>query len=44
MCRVKPGRVMFEVDGVPHDLAKAAIALGSSKLPMATRFITREEA
>ena len=44
MCRVKPGRVMFEVDGVPHDLAKNAIALGAAKLPMATRFITREEA
>ena len=43
MCRVKPGRVMFEVDGVAHDLAKAAIALGAAKLPMATRFITREE-
>ena len=44
MCRVKPGRVMFEVDGVARDLAKAAIALGAAKLPMATRFITREEA
>ena len=43
MCRVKPGRVMFEVDGVAHDLAKEAIALGAAKLPMATRFITREE-
>ena len=42
--RVKPGRIMFEVDGVPHDLAKNAIALGAAKLPMATRFITREEA
>lgn len=43
MCRVKPGRVMFEVDGVSHDLAKEAIALGAAKLPLATRFITRGE-
>ncbi|MCH8187884.1 MAG: 50S ribosomal protein L16 [Proteobacteria bacterium] len=44
MCRVKPGRVMFEVDGVSPELAKVAIARGAAKLPMATRFITREEA
>ncbi len=43
MCRVKPGRVMFEVDGVSHDLAKAAIALGAAKLPLESRFITRGE-
>ncbi len=43
MCRVKPGRIMFEVDGVSHDLAKGAIALGAAKRPMATRFVTREE-
>ena len=43
MCRVKPGRIMFEVDGVTPELAKGAIALGAAKLPMATRFVTREE-
>ena len=43
MCRVKPGRVMFEVDGVPPHLAKSAIERGAAKLPMATRFVTRSE-
>ena len=43
MCRVKPGRVMFEVDGVAADLAKSAIERGAAKLPMATRFVTRSE-
>ncbi len=43
MCRVKHGRIMFEVDGVTQELAKGAIALGAAKLPMATRFVTREE-
>jgi large subunit ribosomal protein L16 len=39
---VKPGRVMFELAGVPEDLAKEAIALASSKLPIKTKFVTRE--
>ncbi len=43
MCRVKPGRVMFEVDGVAAQLAKEAIERGAAKLPMATRFVTRSE-
>ena len=33
--RVKPGRVMFELDGVPGDLAKEAFALAAAKLPIA---------
>lgn len=41
MCRVKPGRVMFELDGVPPDLARAAFARGAAKLPMNTRFVAR---
>lgn len=41
VCRVKPGRIMFELDGVPHDLAKEAFALGAAKLPIATRVVTR---
>lgn len=40
-CRVKPGRVMFELDGVPEDLAKGAFELAAAKLPIKTRFITR---
>ncbi len=43
MCRVKPGRVMFEVDGVALDLAKTAIERGAAKLPMATRFVVRAD-
>jgi len=41
VCRVKPGRVMFEVDGVPHDIAREAFELAAAKLPNQTRFITR---
>jgi large subunit ribosomal protein L16 len=40
---VKPGRILFELDGVPPELAKEAFELGASKLPMATRFIARLE-
>jgi len=38
---VKPGRILFEIDGVPADLAAEAIALGAAKLPIRTRFVTR---
>ena len=41
ICRVKPGRVMFEVDGVQVPLAKEAFRRGASKLPIRTRFIAR---
>ena len=40
-CRVKPGRIMFEVDGVPHELAKSALELAAAKLPVQTRFVSR---
>ena len=40
-CRVKPGRIMFEIDGVPVDLAKEALRLGAAKLPIRTRFVQR---
>jgi large subunit ribosomal protein L16 len=39
--RVKPGRVLFELEGVPHDLAREAFTLAAAKLPVQTRFITR---
>ena len=41
VCRVKPGRVLFELEGVPRDLAQQAFTLASAKLPVDTRFITR---
>lgn len=39
--RVKPGRIMFEMDGVPQDIAREALALAAMKLPVKTKFITR---
>jgi large subunit ribosomal protein L16 len=41
VARVKPGRIMFEVDGVPADLAREALRLGAAKLPIRTRFVQR---
>lgn len=40
---VKPGRVLFELDGVPIDIAKEALRLASQKLPIKTRFIIRRD-
>ena len=39
--RVKPGRILFEVDGIPVGVAKEALALAAAKLPVKTRFIER---
>ena len=39
--RVKPGRILFEIDGVPEDVAKEALRLGAMKLPITTRVVTR---
>ena len=39
--RVAPGRIMFEVDGVPADLAREAFTLAAAKLPIKTRFVQR---
>jgi len=41
VCRVKPGRIMFEIDGVPVELAREALALAAAKLPIKTRFVER---
>jgi len=41
MCRVKPGRIMFELDGVEPDVARQAFELAAAKLPLPTRFIQR---
>ena len=41
ICRVKPGRIMFEVDGVTEDIAREAFTLASAKLPIKTKFIAR---
>jgi large subunit ribosomal protein L16 len=42
--RVEPGRIMFEVDGVPDDVAREALRLGAAKLPVKTRIVTRIDA
>lgn len=39
---VKPGRVMFELEGVPQEVARRAMELASAKLPIKTRFLVRE--
>jgi large subunit ribosomal protein L16 len=41
VARVKPGRVLFELDGVSIAVAKEALALAAAKLPVKTRFIER---
>ncbi|MBN9510874.1 MAG: 50S ribosomal protein L16 [Alphaproteobacteria bacterium] len=41
VCRVKPGRIMFEVDGVSAELAHEALTLGAAKLPIKTRMVSR---
>ena len=40
---VKPGRILFEIAGVPEETAREAMRLASHKLPIKTKFITREE-
>jgi len=42
--RVKPGRIIFEIDGVAPDVAQQALLLGASKMPMSCKFIQRLEA
>ena len=39
---VKPGRMMFELEGVDVEVAKQAMRLAAAKLPVATRFVIRE--
>src|ERR671920_1825728 len=42
VCRVKPGRIMFELDGVTPQIAREAFGLAAAKLPIGTRFVTRQ--
>ena len=41
VAKVKPGRILFEIDGVPDDVAREALRLGAAKLPVKTRIVTR---
>ena len=40
---VTPGRILFEVEGVPFDIAKEALRLGAQKLPVKTKFVIRRD-
>ena len=42
VCRVKPGRIMFEIDGVSPTVAREAFSLAAAKLPVGTRIVQRE--
>ena len=42
-CKVKPGRVMFELDGVSEEIAVEALRLAAMKLPIKTRVVQRED-
>jgi len=42
-CKVKPGRVMFEIDGVDDVVAREALRLAAMKLPIKTRIVVRED-
>jgi large subunit ribosomal protein L16 len=41
VARIKPGRIMFECDGVPEDIARRAFELAAAKLPIKTKFVVR---
>jgi large subunit ribosomal protein L16 len=41
ICQIQPGRVLYEMEGVPEELARAAFELAATKLPMKTTFVTR---
>lgn len=43
VARVKPGRILYEMEGVSEELARGALALAAAKLPVPTRFVLREE-
>lgn len=43
VCKVKPGRIMFEIDGVPEELARVAFERAAAKLPIKTKFVRRVE-
>jgi large subunit ribosomal protein L16 len=44
VAKVKPGTILFEMQGVPEDIAREAMRLAAHKLPLKTKFLTREDA
>ncbi len=43
VARISPGRLLFEAEGVPMEVAKEALRLGAQKLPVATKFVVRRD-
>jgi large subunit ribosomal protein L16 len=43
VARVTPGRILFEAEGVPYEVAKEALRLAAQKLPIATKFVVRHD-
>jgi large subunit ribosomal protein L16 len=43
VCKVKPGRILYELEGVSIDVAKEALRLGAQKLPMKCKFVVRKD-
>jgi large subunit ribosomal protein L16 len=43
VCKVKPGKIMFEIDGVSDTIAREALRLGAMKLPVTTRIVAKED-
>ncbi|RTR25881.1 50S ribosomal protein L16 [Shewanella atlantica] len=41
VCQIQPGKVLYEMDGVPEELAREAFALAAAKLPLKTTFVTK---
>jgi large subunit ribosomal protein L16 len=39
---VRPGKILFEMEGVPRETAQAAMRLAAAKMPLPTKFVTRE--
>ena len=42
VCKIQPGRMLYEIEGVPEQLAREAFHLASAKLPMKTQFVARQ--
>src|SRR5204863_3071029 len=43
VCVVKPARILYEMEGVPREIAEEALRLAAMKLPIRTRFVTRQQ-
>ena len=43
VCPITPGRIIFEIEGVPYDVGREALRLGAQKLPITTRFVVRRD-